>query len=168
MNTGNDTQTSEAPATWRDGNVDIDAIRETVESGEVTKHTAEDQLIELCDEVERVRQMHAKLRALYDRNVGNLVDQLDKAHKQLDKATKKATNSPETVLVREVLEALNLPWAANFDDRGARLELLEGRVAYVRGYVNSALDHGETAQGLADAVSESMPVTYVAQGGESR
>lgn len=60
--------------------VDIDAIRETVESGEVTKHRAEDQLIELCDELEQAREMHAKLRALYDNNVASLIAQLDAAH----------------------------------------------------------------------------------------
>ncbi|THV43466.1 hypothetical protein [Glycomyces buryatensis] len=67
--------------------VDLDAVRETVESGEVTKHRAEDQLIELCAEVEQLRETHAKLRALYDRNIGSLVDQLDEAHEQLDTVT---------------------------------------------------------------------------------
>lgn len=67
--------------------VDVDAIRETVESGEVTKHRAEDQLIALCDEVEQLRETHAKLRALYDRNVGSLVGQLDEAYEQLDTVT---------------------------------------------------------------------------------
>lgn len=60
--------------------VDIDAIRETVESGEVTKHRAEDQLIELCGELEQAREMYAKLRALYDNNVASLIAQLDAAH----------------------------------------------------------------------------------------
>lgn len=38
---------------------DLDAIRETVESGEVTKHRAEDQLLELCDEIDRLKREHA-------------------------------------------------------------------------------------------------------------
>lgn len=65
--------------------VDIKAIRETVESGEVTKHRAEDQLIELCDEVEQVREMHAKLRALYDKTVSSLIGQLDGADEENDR-----------------------------------------------------------------------------------
>lgn len=59
--------------------VDLAAIRETVESGEVTKHRAEDQLIELCDEVERTREMHAKLRALHNKTVASLIEDLDAA-----------------------------------------------------------------------------------------
>ena len=72
--------TTSPPVTRAYTPVDIEAIRETVESGEVTKYRAEDQLLELCDEVERLRETHAKLRALYDNNVASLIGQLDAAH----------------------------------------------------------------------------------------
>lgn len=60
--------------------VDIDAVRSYPTVGPETVDA-------LCDEVEQLRETHAKLRALYNKNVGSLVDQLDEAHEQLDAVT---------------------------------------------------------------------------------
>ncbi|MFG3340582.1 hypothetical protein [Glycomyces sp. NPDC048151] len=131
MSKQNDNQTAEARQGWReDGHVDVDAIREIVESGEVTKHRAEDQLLALCDEVERVREMHAKLRAFHDKNVGALIDQLDAS----------------TDLLSEVAKALTLPLPARTPEaENDYLWALRDRALVVRESVAAALDENDAA-----------------------
>ena len=58
--------------------VDIDTIRSYPTVGPET-------VAALCDEVEQLREQHAKFRALYDRNVGSLVDELDTATADIDR-----------------------------------------------------------------------------------
>lgn len=168
MNTEKTTETTETqqvPVSQHAKPVDTDAIRETVESGEVTKHRAEDQLLELCDEVEYLRKSYAALEADWeasDAEVARLT-----AAENPDEVEQLRNETPGRVLLREILELLDLPRPAHYDDRDVRRDLLEGRVAFVSGYVNSALDHGELPRGLAEVVAESMPMTYAVKGGES-
>jgi chromosome segregation ATPase len=56
---------------------DLDAIRETVESGEVTKHRAEEQLLELCDEVEQLRADLARSRQAHGDEVNEILVETD-------------------------------------------------------------------------------------------
>lgn len=57
--------------------VDVDGIRETVESGEVTKHRAEDQLTALCDEVEHLRAELARSRQAHTDEVAEILAETD-------------------------------------------------------------------------------------------
>lgn len=81
-----------------------------------------------------------------------------------------ATETPERVLLREILEVLDIPRPAHYDDRALRQDLLEGRVAFILGYVGAALESDTieaSAPGLTRSVSERFPVAYKARGGGS-
>lgn len=58
--------------------IDIDAIRSYPTVGPET-------VAALCDEVERLRDQHARFRDLAARNVANLTAELDAAYDRLDK-----------------------------------------------------------------------------------
>lgn len=78
-------------------------------------------------------------------------------------AKRRSRKTAEQALLRDILAALDLPRAAGYNDRDARLDLLEGRVAYLRGYIGEALDDDSisvSGPGFARAIAESFPVNY--------
>lgn len=81
-------------------------------------------------EVERLREMHAKLRALYDRNVGSLVDQLDEATNANDRL------AAENTLLGEALDdaiAENARLAAEVE---RFRNMIDGEVSRLRAMVD--------------------------------
>lgn len=141
MNIHESTQAAVQRQGWReDGRVDIDAVRETVESGEVTKHRAEDQLIELCNEVERLREQNAKASELFHQNVDSLTGQLDEATAEIDRL-RAAEN-----LLRETAKALTVPLPARtVEAEREYLWTLARRASVVKESVDAALDPADAA-----------------------
>jgi hypothetical protein len=79
-----------------------------------------------------------------------------------------AAESPERVLLRAVLEALDVPYPDAWADNGKRLELLRERALRASAFIETALDEPELTKSAAKCLrrkTAELTATYKTEGG---